>query len=103
PEHAAAIRRNLEANGLPVNDVLNVAVGDQDGQITLARPSGGNEGMFGVNAGTEDVFSAPLRRIDGLVESAGLSRLDLIKMDIEGSELSALRGAIETLRSHRPA
>ena len=31
-----------------------------------------------------------------------LAKVDFIKMDIEGSELSALRGAEQTIRQHRP-
>lgn len=103
PEHAATIRRNLETNGLPVKDIINVAVGDRNGEVALARPDGGNQGMFGINAGTEDAFFTPIKRIDDLVESASLSSLALIKIDIEGSELAALRGAAETLRRHTPA
>jgi FkbM family methyltransferase len=43
--------------------------------------------------------------LDGLIGSRGLqlSRLDMIKMDIEGAELSALRGMKRTLARFRPA
>jgi hypothetical protein len=40
--------------------------------------------------------------LDRLVEELSLSRIDFIKMDIEGAEQPALRGAFETLRRHRP-
>ena len=40
--------------------------------------------------------------IDDLVESKGIARVDFIKMDIEGSELQALQGAINTIKRHRP-
>ena len=103
PAHTAAVRKNLETNGLPAGDVINVAVGDRDGEVDLGLPSGGNLGMFGINAGSEAAFSIPMRRIDDLLASASVSRLSLVKMDIEGSELGALRGAAGTLAKHRPA
>jgi FkbM family methyltransferase len=100
-KHAAAIRRNLGANNLPTGDVINVAVGDHDGEVTLSLPEGGNQGMFGINAGNDEAFTIPLRRIDDLL--CDLSRLSVIKMDIEGSELWALQGAAKTIRRHKPA
>ncbi|MCR8629806.1 FkbM family methyltransferase [Paenibacillus radicis (ex Xue et al. 2023)] len=40
--------------------------------------------------------------IDGLVKQKNLDRIDFIKMDIEGAEWSALKGAKETLEAFRP-
>jgi FkbM family methyltransferase len=40
--------------------------------------------------------------IDDLVAINGLKKVDFIKMDIEGSELDALIGAIKTLKKFRP-
>jgi hypothetical protein len=40
--------------------------------------------------------------IDKLVEENNRPRLDFIKMDIEGAEMMALRGATETLKRFKP-
>ena len=40
--------------------------------------------------------------VDDLVRSIGLSRLDWIKVDVEGGEVEALRGAEHSLRHFRP-
>jgi FkbM family methyltransferase len=45
------------------------------------------------------VLGVPL---DTLVTLAGLERVDLIKIDVEGSEHRVLQGSAETLRRHRP-
>lgn len=40
--------------------------------------------------------------IDQSLASLGLDRVDFIKMDIEGAELDALKGAEASIRKHRP-
>lgn len=40
--------------------------------------------------------------IDEIVHTQNIDRVDLIKLDIEGSELSALKGAVQTIREFRP-
>ena len=40
--------------------------------------------------------------IDSFVEQRNLERVDFIKMDIEGSEVPALTGAIKTIQRHKP-
>ena len=40
--------------------------------------------------------------IDSLVEDLKLSKIDLIKMDIEGAEINALLGAKECIRKLKP-
>lgn len=40
--------------------------------------------------------------IDETLAKLGLSRVDFIKMDIEGAELDALRGGEQAIRRHRP-
>ncbi len=46
--------------------------------------------------------SIDLVALDDFVISAGLERIDVIKIDIEGAELAALEGARETLQRFRP-
>ena len=47
-------------------------------------------------------FRLPMQRLDDLVATGVIPQVDFIKMDIEGHELPALRGAELTLRRFRP-
>jgi hypothetical protein len=49
-----------------------------------------------------DSFQASTLSIDDFVAKDGLARVDFIKMDIEGSELRALRGVERTIRTFGP-
>ncbi len=40
--------------------------------------------------------------IDDYVEENGINRIDFIKMDIEGAELQALKGAEKTIKKYKP-
>lgn len=42
------------------------------------------------------------KTIDDLVTERNISKVDFIKMDIEGAELNALNGAIKTIKKHKP-
>ncbi|HJA79646.1 FkbM family methyltransferase [uncultured Desulfovibrio sp.] len=44
----------------------------------------------------------PITTIDAEMERRNWSRVDFIKMDVEGAELSTLQGAVQTLRRFRP-
>lgn len=44
----------------------------------------------------------PCMSIDQFVDEQKLQQVDWIKMDVEGSEVDAIRGAVETLKRHKP-
>ena len=50
----------------------------------------------------EGTVRCELVSIDEVVREEGLPRVDCIKLDVEGAELAALRGAADTIRRFRP-
>lgn len=95
---------NVELNGLSDRCVLNrLAVSDAPGTAKLSRYEEGAEvfGSLGVHerseadiVGYEEVKTLTL---DGYMEQHGIGRVDFIKIDIEGAELLALKGASRLL------
>lgn len=87
------LAKRIQLTKQPISNVSNQTVYFSDkGPASVVRPK-----PFSGQAG-----SAPTITIDDFVQRQGLSRVDFIKMDIEGAETPALEGSIETIRKHRP-
>lgn len=50
----------------------------------------------------EETVTCRVTSLDDFVEEKKLTRVDCIKLDVEGSELAALKGAADTIRKHKP-
>ena len=101
------LRRNIELNGFRNVRVIQAAASDRVGETELmvAPPEHGGHntlGAFAYGTPVESKERVKTTRIDDIVRERALTRLDVIKMDIEGAELAALRGAEETLRRFHP-
>lgn len=104
--------RLLEAN-LLLNEVGNVVpmpsgLSDHPGRTAFYMNRGGNIGNSGVNSGyVKDAgatFDVDLVVGDDVLtkEILGGLAVDLLKIDVEGHELAALRGLSRILRDHQP-
>jgi FkbM family methyltransferase len=80
--------------------VVEAAAWDRSGTVTFAsNPVRGTLGSAVSDRGTLQVRSVTL---DEVVGELGLRRVDYVKMDIEGAERHALRGAGRMLREYAP-
>jgi len=104
PDPAAArrLRENVELNDFRNVAVVEAAAADAGGALQLQR-AGDSECSSLFETGLE-ASSVAVRAttIDAEVERAGLARVDLLKLDVEGAELRALRGAERLLRGPDP-
>jgi len=103
-DSSAAVRAAAGRNDLPV-DVVRAALGEAVGTIELRgdpRYGAFDAGVRSQFGDGEVIATAPLLTFDGWAAGAGLDRLDVVKVDIEGAEILALRGMRETLRRLRP-
>jgi len=92
PRNLEMLRHHVQLNGFDDRvTIFPIAVGAEEGQVTMYRFHG-NWGHSNLFEGSDPV-QVPMRTIDSL----DLPPIDVCKMDIEGSELSALHGMEETL------
>ncbi len=109
-----ALAGNIALNNCFNARAVHAALSDSDGEIAMPRPDYTQPGSFGsleirpgpkvenigqaISYRPEDLQNVRALRIDSLA----LGRADFIKIDVEGMEISVLRGAEETIRRCRP-
>ncbi|MBZ5513481.1 MAG: FkbM family methyltransferase [Acidobacteriia bacterium] len=85
--------------------LVKVGVWDSKTNLALSEEAGWSSAedsfVFKVPGG-RTLPGIPVMPLDDIVSQLRLDRVDFIKMDIEGSERHALRGAAQTLRRFKP-
>jgi FkbM family methyltransferase len=105
PRERGRLERHLSLNRCRNVTVQAVALGEEQGDAELFVVDGSETGCNSLRpqAGLAGhAVRVPLRRLDDCRAEGMFDGVDLIKMDIEGGELSALRGGESVFRSARP-
>lgn len=99
PHLIEGLQRTLSIAPLPNIELVAAAAGATSGTaIYHADPTGGAWGY--ISEGIGDLVEETT--VDQLVQARGLDRVDFIKLDIEGRELSALHGSESTIETYHP-
>lgn len=99
------ILKNLALNGLANCTVLPYAIGAQPGRASLVLTPSTNTGASSLLPGPRRFFrakqNAQMVTLDQLAELAHVSRIALVKVDVEGFELEVLRSARRLMAEKR--
>jgi FkbM family methyltransferase len=103
PVNVICLRRNFERE-IATGRVLIVPEGAWDSVQEIEFHQGdanSGTGSFVLETGSRGV-RVPVRPLDDMLSRLGVPRATFIKMDIEGAEREALRGAAKTIRAWGP-
>lgn len=106
PREFRRLRWHLAVNRCRNVQVRHVAIAGHEGEATLfvclGRETGCNSLRPPAAEDPIETVRVPVVTLDSCAEQAGIRRVDLIKMDVEGAELAALSGSKRLLTSIRP-
>jgi len=100
PRLFAVLAENIRRNGLTHTTALACAVTDRESVLALDGFDAA-QGNWGVSRVAQAHGAAPTqvsgRALDDLLDSQGVERVEMVKIDVEGHELSVLRGMSDGL------
>jgi FkbM family methyltransferase len=102
------LQANVQLNRFDNVDLCPVALSDQNGIVTLHIPKVGdyNQGLGSIHSANlenaSDQIDVPKISLDDWVNQHCPSRIDLIKIDVEGHEMLVFKGAYQTLKNFKP-
>ncbi len=105
PTNAACFRANL-AEEIRDGRVILVEAGvwHEESELEFVRSTSNSAANSFIRQATDFslINKVPVRPLDKILEELGVTSVDFIKMDIEGSERFALQGSKETLQRYGP-
>ena len=100
------IRKNIEENNINNVYVIPKAIGNEVGKTEIEISDYGGDASITRREYTKDYYKKKkiieLTTLDFLVKELELERIDFIKIDIEGAEELAIRGADNIIKQFRP-
>ena len=101
------LNENLQLNNITNVEALNLAIYDQNGEVAFEHVDEFAAGSYISETEVHDhraqITSVQCVRLTDWCRSrSDLTRIDFIKMDIEGSEIKALQGSAEILNQYKP-
>jgi FkbM family methyltransferase len=103
PENVDVFKKNLDLNPTIKNniEIVQKALWDDSNNDLFVVFNGGASSVYNSEPTKYDM-RIPSISIDEFVKERNLPKEDFIKMDIEGAELEALKGAKETMQKFKP-
>ncbi len=103
------LEKNLKNLNTENFEIFNFAFGDKDGEVKFAVSDRSNWSRIVKDDEPTDlindnikIITVPIKTIDTFVSENKIEKIDLIRMDVEGFELSIYDGMKETIKKFKP-
>ncbi len=108
PRECERLEKHLRINRCSNTELATCALGEDPGEADLYLVDGIQDWCNSLRPPAVDgpirTVRVCVRRLDDVLAESGVSKVDFIKLDVEGAELSVLHGAMKLLqRESRPA
>ena len=105
PTNYQRLEENIKLNNLTQVKPFSMAIADSVGSVTISNNTKSDSTAF-ITTNTTDTTAESLQisssTLENLLQNENLNHLTLAKMDIEGAEILALKGATSLLKQQRP-
>jgi FkbM family methyltransferase len=101
PKNYDRLKENLELNHFQQVEAYPIAISHQTGSVAL-DPAGEDALPFITSEVTQRTISVMTDTLERILPEESLQTLVLAKIDIEGAEILAFKGATALLQNHRP-
>jgi len=105
PKMHALLEENIKLNHFKNVKLLRYGLSDQEGILPILEIDDEHEGLSTFYPGDRKIMNrteVPLKSFDKEFGNFGVATLDFIKMDIEGAELTALKGFKSSIERFKP-
>lgn len=99
------LERNISLNGVTVIHPIKAAISNISGSTTVYVSADDNSGMSGLRSAENFSGESEIVKcfaLDDAVTEYNLPKIDLIKIDVEGSEVNVLQGMKNTRSQQKP-
>ena len=97
-----ALSMGIKLNNLRNVLALNIALGDSEGKAILCQKLISATSSIIEFDKCQRFIEVSLKRLDNVVEELELTRINVIKIDVEGAEIQVLKGAVKTIKRFKP-